>query len=313
MKLTLQTNHTPMRGLTLRSVLLALVMLLLFTTRTSAQMSEAYRLANAMVREKLMKENPENIRILDDLKKNDVIVVTGAYDDMATVLENLGIPFAAVSQRQLITATLDPHQTIFVNCDGSFLAEAAHKLADFVAKGGQLITTDWAMELIEAGFPNTIAFNDKPTADDVVRIEAVDRHDSAIAGFFDEKADPVWWLEASSFPINILDKKNVKVLIRSKELGEKYGADPVVIRFTHGKGVVYHMISHFYLQRTEARDKKQSTMASDYFKDKGACAANVAKASATRVTYGEMQAASTSTDFVSRIIIGQKKKAKTQG
>ena len=272
-------------------------------------MKEAYALANEMVREKLSKESSVNIKILDDLKKNDVIVVNGTYDHIAMVLESLKIPFAAIDHNQLMNAKLEPHQTIFVNCASSFPPEAARKLATFVSEGGQLITTDWALRnVIEVAFPNTIAYNNKPTADEVVRIEAIDKEDSVIKGFLDEKADPVWWLEGSSYPINILDKQKVKVLIRSKELGEKYGAEPVVVRFPHGSGVVYHMISHFYLQRTETRDKKQETMASDYFKDKGASEENVAKAAASKVSYGEVQSANTSADFVSRVIIKQKKK-----
>jgi hypothetical protein len=125
-----------------------------------------------------------------------------------------------------------------------------------------------------------------------------------------KKADPVWWLEGSSYPIEILDNEKVNVLIRSKELGQKYGADPVVVRFAHGKGLVYHMISHFYLQRTETRDKKQSATAAEYFKDKNAGASNIVKAEASSVSYGEIQSANTSADFVSRIIIKQKKKVK---
>jgi hypothetical protein len=67
----------------------------------------------------------------------------------------------------------------------------------------------------------------------------------------------VWWLEGSSYPIQILDKKKVKVLVRSDELKRRYGHDPVIVSFEWGEGIVYHMISHFYLQRSETRTKKQ--------------------------------------------------------
>ena len=45
-----------------RSVFVAII-LLLFTFKTQAQMKEAYKLANEMVREKLSRESTENIRI----------------------------------------------------------------------------------------------------------------------------------------------------------------------------------------------------------------------------------------------------------
>ena len=51
----------------------------------------------------------------------------------------------------------------------------------------------------------------------------------------------------------------MKVLVRSDELRKKYKDDPVIVSFQWGKGIVYHMISHFYLQRSETRTQKQGT------------------------------------------------------
>jgi hypothetical protein len=225
------------------------------------------------------------------------------------VLAGLKIPYTPITPNDLLRIKLEPHQTVFVNCASHFPAEAARTLSTFVSEGGQLISTDWALKnVMEVAFPNTIAFNNKPTSDEVVRIEVVDRQDSVVLGFLDEKADPVWWLEGSSYPITILNKEKVKVLIRSKELKEKYGEEAVVVRFGFGKGTVYHMISHFYLQRTETRDKKQNLAAKEYFNDKGASSEAMKKAEDTKVTYGEMQSANTSADFVTRVIIKQRRK-----
>ena len=49
----------------------------------------------------------------------------------------------------------------------------------------------------------------------------------------------------------------MKVLVRSDELKKRYKHDPVIVSFEYGEGIVYHMISHFYLQRSETRTKKQ--------------------------------------------------------
>ena len=288
------------------------VLLLITAFQLQAQMEEAYKLANEITREKLQREDKTNIRILDDLTKNDIIVVTGTYDHISQVLTSLKIPFGEIDQYQLMQADLKPHQTIFVNCASGFAPEAARKLATFVEAGGQLITTDWALlNVIQVAFPNTIEFNGNSTGDEVVRIEVVHKKDSVVLGFLDEKATPVWWLEGSSYPIKVLNKEKVKVLIRSKELKEKYGEEAVVVRFEHGKGTVYHMLSHLYLQRTETRDKRQEASASDYFADKGASAENKQKAAGSTVTYGQLQSANTTSDFVSRIIIKQKKKVTT--
>lgn len=304
------TGLTISAGLKRAGYFVILFFLCITSYQSQAQMNEAYKIANDMVRSKLRNESAENIRILDNLSDHDVIVVNGTYDHIHLVLESLKIPFTALNTDQLLRADLKSHQTVFVNCASSFPPEGAHKLAHFVAEGGQLITTDWALRnVLEVAFPNTVAYNDRPTGDEVVRIEAIDKEDSVILSFLDEKTAPVWWLEGSSYPIKVLDKEKVRTVIRSKELKEKYGEEAVVVRFAHGKGTVYHMISHFYLQRTETRDQKQQMAATEYLKDKGINDdEQVSKAAGSGVSYGELQSANTSADFVSRLIIKQRKK-----
>jgi hypothetical protein len=54
--------------------------------------------------------------------------------------------------------------------------------------------------MLEVGFPELVEYNNRATADEVVRIEVLDREDTVLMGFFDEEADPVWWLEGSYYP-----------------------------------------------------------------------------------------------------------------
>lgn len=279
------------------------------------KMAESYKMANKLLRDRLENEDKENIDILESLDKSDVVVVDGTYDHIHLVLKHISMPHVRINHNQLLEAKLKPSQTVFVNCASEFPAEGARKLAGFVASGGQLITTDWALKnVLEVGFPGTVKYNGNPSADEVVRIELLDREDTVLKGFFDEENDPVWWLEGSSYPIEILDKKKVKVLVRSKELKEKYGEEAVIIRFDHGEGTVYHMLSHFYLQRTETREAKQQMKASEYADLKGASsatkAAYVASEEDSDIDYGSVQSASTSAEFVSRAILKQKKKFK---
>ncbi|MDX2303217.1 MAG: hypothetical protein NW226_10475 [Microscillaceae bacterium] len=274
-----------------------------------AQMNKAYDLAGKMVRSKLEQEDAQNIKILDNLNEADIIVVSGTYDHIHQVLESMHIPYLSISQEQVLQAELKPFHTVFVNCASSFPAEAAHKLAAFVQSGGQLITTDWALKnVLEVAFPHTVAYNNKPTQDEVVKITVHDTTDHAVASFVEEKTDPVWWLEGSSYPIQILDKERVKVLVKSQELKDKYGEEAVIVRFEYGKGRVYHMISHFYLQRTEAKVAKQALEAEEYLKEMNASEDVLKDAEKNQVTYGEMQSANRSADFVTRVIIHQAKK-----
>jgi len=278
-------------------------------------MNIAYKASNVIVRERIKKENPDDIALLDSVDKSDIIVVRGTYDHIHLVLEAIGIPFLTVNPGDLMRMTLRPDQTIYVNCPSSFPADAARKLEAFVKSGGQLITTDWALKhVIEVAFPKTVRHNGRNSGDEVVSIEIVAKDDEILKGFIDQEKDaaPVWWLECSSYPIEILDKKKVKVLVRSDDLKRKYGADPVIISFNHGEGVVYHMISHFYLQRSETRTSKQSLGTVAY-----AEAQNMTESSRLEVeditkgsnlNYGVVQSASTSSEFVSRVAMKQKRK-----
>lgn len=278
-------------------------------------MKSAYKISNMLVRDRLQKEDAENIKILEEIEASDVLCVNGTYDHIHLVLELSNVPFKRVNPPDLLNIKLRPDQTVFVNCASSFDPQVARKLAGFVAEGGLLITTDWALQnVIEVAFPEMVRYNKRPSADEVVRIEIMEKEDPVLKGFFDEEKDatPMWWLEGSSYPIEILNKEKVKVLIRSKELGDKYGEDAVMIHFEYGKGEVYHMLSHFYLQRSETRDKKHSQGASTYASAKGASSATMEAFAAMEkeegLDYGTAQSAATSAEFINRALIKQKKK-----
>lgn len=275
-------------------------------------MKSAYEVSGYMVKKRLQTEDKNNIKVIEDISKNDLIVVDGTYDHMHLVLSSLKLPFVRISQQQFKDIKLEPHQTVFVNCAGSFPKEQTRKLATFVAQGGQLITTDWALKnVLEVSFPGYVAYNGKATADEVVRVEVMDKDDSVIKGFLDEETAPVWWLEGSSYPIKVLDKNKVKVLIRSNELKDKYGEEAVLIKFEHGKGVVYHMISHFYLQRTETKDAKQGIGANAYMELKEVVISKdnqELNKKIEKLDYGTVQSANTSSEFIMRAVVNQKKK-----
>ena len=279
------------------------------------EMNIAYNAANFIVRDRIMTENPEDIAVLDSMNKSDIIVVRGTYDHIHLVLEAVGIPFMTAKPADLMKMELRPEQTIYVNCPSTFPPNSAKKLEKFVKAGGQLITTDWALKnVIEVAFPNTIKFNGRSTGDEVVSIEIVAKDDEVLRGFIDQEKDaaPVWWLESSSYPIKILDKKKVKVLVRSDDLKRKYGDDPVIVSFEHGEGIVYHMLSHFYLQRSETRTQKHSMGSEAYVEAQQISAPSRSKVAevmkGANINYGAVQSASTSCEFVSRGVLKQKKR-----
>lgn len=274
------------------------------------QMKKAYKAGAFFSKMKMEKKNPEMAKALEDVKEADVIVVNGQYDQAHLVLEMADIPFSRIETHQMDAIELRPDQTLFINCPGNISPISIRKVTTFVNEGGLLITTDWALKnVIEPGFPDTMRYNLKPTGDEIVRINILDPKNPILSGFLEEGNDPLWWLEGSSYPIEILDEKKVKVLVESSELKDRYGERPVIVEFKHGEGRVVHMISHFYLQRSETRDKRDMAPAKSIISEEEyASAPKEIQESMSEMAGAGFTAAQTSVSFISTNIAAQKKK-----
>ena len=256
-----------------------------------------------------MREDPERARLLDDVVESDVVVVAGQYDHVESVLRALDVPHSVVSTADVDRLDLRPEQLLIVNCPGVVSAAAVTRIRSFVEAGGSLFTTDWALKhVIEPAFPGVLAFDKAPTADDVVRIEVLDAENIYLQGVLEGQDDPQWWLEASSYPISVVDAERVKVLITSRELGEKYGERPVAVWFRWGEGDVFHMISHYYLQRTEERTARHRGKAEGYFAEKGVAMPCAMMADVDDLSVADVESAKPSAAFMSNVIIEKKRR-----
>lgn len=264
-------------------------------------MKQAYEAGAAGFREKLRREAPADEALLRQMRESDTIVVRGCYDFAEDVLAAMQIPYVLVEGNQLAQTTLRPEQAVLVNCPGALERGVIEQLRGFVEAGGYLVTTDWALKnVLEIAFPGLVQYNGRPSADDVVRVEIVDRGAEMLKDLLDTRDDPQWWLEGSSYPIRILDASKVEVLIRSKEMEQKYGEAPIAIRFAYGKGEVFHIVSHYYLQRTETRTQRQKGKAEGYLAAKGIVDAQQVAAG---LEAGEVESAYTSTGFLGKILV----------
>ncbi len=235
-----------------------------------SQMSDSYRIAKELFRDMLRRESPETLELLEDIHAADVIVVAGQYDHIDQVLDVAETPYTHITPPMLDKADLRADQVVFINCPGQVSRTGIGKLEQFVRTGGFLFTTDWALKyVIELAFPGYLSYNNQKSKDEVVRVEILEDDDSFLVNLFDEDDDPQWWLEGSSFPITLEDPEKVRVLIRSKEIEQRYGESPVLVTFEYGEGLVYHMISHFYLQRSETRTARHRRLSMSYLKQKG--------------------------------------------
>ncbi len=276
-------------------------------------MRQAYRVARELLRDRVRSSSPETLEILEQVRQADVVVVEGSYDRIQDVLEMAGMPFTLVNPERFEKSNLRPDQIVFVNCPGNLSPTGLRKLEAFVREGGFIFTTDWALRnVLEPAFPGFVEFNDRPTGDEVVRIELLDREDPMLKTVLDANDDPQWWLEASSYPIRVLAKEKVKVLIRSKDIEQRHGESPVLITFNYGEGTVYHMISHFYLQRTETRTARHAAPSMEYVAGKGVEQAAMWKyreLGAEELTTGQLESALSSNTIILGVLLRHQTRA----
>lgn len=281
----------------------------------SEKMRKAYRAASKMAQSIMEQEAPEDLEYLKEIGDSDVIVLRGQYDHGEAIFEMAEIPYTLINPDEIERVELRDDQIIFVNCPGSRVTDRGiERIKSFVDKGGMLVTTDWGLKhVLEKAFPGIVRYNGKATADDVVRIVYAPVEDTFLKGLLDPQDDPQWWLEGSSYPIEIIDKKRVFVLVSSKEMEEKYGHAPIVIAFEYGAGKVYHMTSHFYLQRSETRDKRHKAKGTNYAAQKGLSMAVFSDEEASfldETDLASVESAYTSVRSIKNVIVEQKMRVK---
>ena len=115
-------------------------------------------------------------------------------------------------------------------------------------------------------------------------------------------------LKRQGYPIRVLDAEQVRVLIRSRELGERYGEEAIAVVFPHGKGEVFHMISHYYLQRTELRKARHEQSAASYASEKLVTVDAETSAMMADLNLGDVESAESSTRLMANLIADKKRR-----
>jgi hypothetical protein len=234
-------------------------------TRLSRQrfqddMAVAYEATASAVRESVAESAEEA-----GFQGGDILVTLGHYDKVQQVLDYLQLPYRTTPCNVIHDLPLRADQVLIVNCPGQFEAADLEAIRRFVTVGGTLITTDWALQTtVEPAFPGTIQYNHRPTSDDVVAVSWLHPDSPYTRGVEVSGQTISWWLEGQSYPIRVLDPR-VTVLVRSAEMGRKYGEDALVVTFAYGEGRVFHLTSHYYLQRSQGDKsvKEQEVSAKD--------------------------------------------------
>ena len=306
----------------MRALLLALSAGLLLSLPTAAgdavapvqgksadEMRDANRAASMLVRERLKRDRPGDYRRFCRIRRADVLVVGGSYDHVETILGDLKVPYRTIRPERAATEGFRGVRIAFVNCPGKVGETGVAALKRFTERGGTLVTTDWALlNVLEPAFPRTVRYTRRPTADDVVKVDPPVRRHRIVSQVFTGDDPHVWWLENHSYPIQVLDRRRVSVIISSVEMKKKYGEPAIAVTFAAGRGRVYHMVSHAYLQRSERRIEKDRLPAAGFARDlgfdkKSEAMGRIRKAKLDGVESGKLRSAYSSQQMLANLLV----------
>ncbi|CAN5510615.1 hypothetical protein BH11CYA1_BH11CYA1_14560 [soil metagenome] len=177
--------------------------------------------------------------------KTTVIEVKGKWDDCGHILRNFGLPFTKITQDKLVQTDLSASKILVINCGCELSAASIECVRQFVAKGGYLLSTDWALDsCLQKAFPGYVEWNSCYTRDSVVDAVVVDQDPILLAGV---PKVAHWKLEDKSQIVKVIRGKSVQVLARSRDLirddADQLGI--LALSFPFGEGRVLHLVGHF--------------------------------------------------------------------
>jgi hypothetical protein len=266
----------------------------------------------AAVLERRLQSN--ELKLLRQAGEADVIVVTGSYDRVQDVLRAVQVKHVVVPPNLVERLPLMSTQTLMVNCPGNLTRAGVAKVKQFVRTGGYLVTTDWALTLLARAFPGYVARGGRDTGNDVVAVHVHKSDDPWLKHVQTGGQRPRWWLESSSYPIRILDKQRVKVLISSPEMGRKYGHSPIAVAFSFDDGKVLHMTSHFYLQQSKLVSAKERAKGTAFAKAAGLSEKQISELRAKgldKLSVGELNSAYSMQRVTANVLVSRQAENKT--
>jgi len=186
--------------------------------------------------------------LLENVTREQIIEVDGEWDDASHVLRTFGLPHTRVSAKKLGEVNLTKTKIIVVNCEGHLSQESLANIRRFVAMGGSLLTTDWALEnVVERAFPGIVGWYKGYYTDEqshLVDAVVVGEDQALLAG-----VPPIghWQLVKKSQIVRLIQPAKVEVLARSRGMTREdpSGLGILAFAFGFGQGRVMHLVGHF--------------------------------------------------------------------
>jgi hypothetical protein len=193
------------------------------------------------------------------ISKDQVIEIKGEWDDSAHALSNFGIPFTRIGPKQIRNYDLAKTKVIVLSCPGALLPDESRALANFVKSGGYLITTDWALEILNEmkGFVRIIEPSGFELPEQVVDAVGL----SADPLCKNVPSEAFWKIAKESKAVRIVQRNYCTVVARSKmlmnmeichiakyrppETADLYQAGILAVLVDYGRGKIFHLVGHY--------------------------------------------------------------------
>jgi len=194
----------------------------------------------------LEKNHPELKGTLD-AQREAIIEVKGQWDDSGHALRTFGMTCTKVAPDRLNKFDLSKTKILIVDCAGNIPPDALESIRKFVAEGGYLLTTDWALEgCVQKAIPGFIEWNGDNTSESRVVDAYIKTDDPSLTQGTVSRAH--WKLDKKCQIMRIIKPYPiVEVIAASVQLktedNSQQGA--LAASFHYGKGRVLHMVGHF--------------------------------------------------------------------
>lgn len=182
---------------------------------------------------------------LESIKKGDIIVVEGQYDEVQAILDVLKLPYTKVTRADLGKMRLKKSQVLIFNCSsGGLNGNAIKTIRAFVSAGGYVFTSDWELHnVLTRAFPKVLQLK-KRIDDDLVDIAPYPPAASHpyLRDVFPrnpyKRTKFRWKIDAASDLHGFSAKSGVIPLVYSSEMNAKHGTGVVALTFRFRGGVV---------------------------------------------------------------------------
>ncbi len=191
----------------------------------------------------LNKAHPDFAMNASRIASTDIVETKGQWDNAGRTLQKMGIACTTIRGSDLREYPLEHTKVLILNCPGNVPRDTFQRIRDFVAQGGYLICTDWALdEMLQKTFPGYVEWNRKQNHRDFYDA-AIVSPDPVLCRYTVANAN--WKLDRECHLLTVLKPDAVRVVVRSQSLAHEDGQGILAVTFAFGRGQVLHLVGHF--------------------------------------------------------------------